>query len=208
MGCHALLQGIFPTQGSKLCLLKLLHYRHILYQWVTGEAPKTIQIAYKSDFQIRSLSKGLSHWLFNICGNHYGLPSQQPPPAWLSLSQPFSSLPLEPCISQVLVFSLCSHVWLFAAPWTVAYQAPLSLGFSRQECWNGLPFPPPGDFPNSGIKSVSLRSPALAGRLFTISTIQRAGKPSETRDDWVSLQPERWILIYGDYCVGYSGHLH
>ena len=51
-----------------------------------------------------------------------------------------------------------SRVRLFAAPWTVAYQAPPSMGFSRQEYWSGLPFPSPGDLPNSGIEP---RSPAL-----------------------------------------------
>ena len=45
-----------------------------------------------------------------------------------------------------------SHVQLFATPWTVAYQAPLSMGFSRQECWSRLPFPSPGDLPNPGIE--------------------------------------------------------
>ena len=53
---------------------------------------------------------------------------------------------------------LLSCVRLFAIPWTVAYQAPLSIGFSRQECWSGLPFPSPGDLPNPGIEP---RSPAL-----------------------------------------------
>ena len=48
-----------------------------------------------------------------------------------------------------------SCVRLLATPWTVAYQAPLSLGFSRQEYWSGLPFPSPGDLPNSGIKPES-----------------------------------------------------
>jgi len=43
----------------------------------------------------------------------------------------------------------------FATPWTVAHQAPLSMEFSRQEYWSGLPFPPPGDFPDPGIKPVS-----------------------------------------------------
>ena len=43
------------------------------------------------------------------------------------------------------VLSCFSHVWLFATPWTVAHQAPLSMGFSRQEYWSGLPSPPPGD---------------------------------------------------------------
>ena len=45
-----------------------------------------------------------------------------------------------------------SRVQLFATPWTVAYQAPPSLGFSRQEYWSGLPFPSPGDLPKPGIK--------------------------------------------------------
>ena len=62
-----------------------------------------------------------------------------------------------------------SSVQLFATPWTVTYQAPLSLGFSRQECWSGLPCPPPGDLPNAGTELVSLMSPALAGRFFATS---------------------------------------
>ena len=45
-----------------------------------------------------------------------------------------------------------SRVGLFATPWTIAYQAPLSMGFSRQEYWSGLPFPSPGDLPDPGIK--------------------------------------------------------
>ena len=53
---------------------------------------------------------------------------------------------------------LLSRVWLFANPWTVAYQDSLSMGFSRQEYWSGLPFPPPGDLPDPGIEP---RSPAL-----------------------------------------------
>ena len=53
---------------------------------------------------------------------------------------------------------LLSRVRLFATPWTVAYQAPPSMGFSRQEYWSGLPFPSPGDLPDSGIEP---RSPAL-----------------------------------------------
>ena len=51
-----------------------------------------------------------------------------------------------------------SRVRLFATPWTVARQAPLSMGFSRQEYWSGLPFPSPGDLPNPGIEP---RSPTL-----------------------------------------------
>jgi len=47
---------------------------------------------------------------------------------------------------------LFSRVWLFVTPWTIAYQAPLSMGFSRQEYWSGLPLPSPGDLPDPGIK--------------------------------------------------------
>ena len=60
---------------------------------------------------------------------------------------------------------MLSHLLLFANLWTVAHEAPLSLGFSRQEYWSGLPFPPPGDLLDLGI--LSPMSPALAGRLFT-----------------------------------------
>ena len=60
---------------------------------------------------------------------------------------------MYPCM-----LSRFSHVRLFVTLWTVARQAPLSMGFSRQECWNGLLFPSPGDIPDPGIKP---RSPAL-----------------------------------------------
>ena len=52
----------------------------------------------------------------------------------------------------VCVLSSFSLVWLFATLWTVAHQAPLSMAFSRQECWSGLPCPPPGDLPDQGLK--------------------------------------------------------
>ena len=55
----------------------------------------------------------------------------------------------------------------FATPWTVAHQVPLSMGFSRQEHWSGLPFPSLGDLPNPETESVSPVSPIPAGRLFT-----------------------------------------
>ena len=53
---------------------------------------------------------------------------------------------------------LLSHVRLFVTPWTVAYQAPQFMGFSRHEYWGGLPFPSPADLPDLGIEP---RSPAL-----------------------------------------------
>ena len=61
---------------------------------------------------------------------------------------------------------MLSHVQLFAASWTAAHQALLSVEFSRQEYWSSLPFPPPGDIPNPWIKPMSS---ALVGRFFTTS---------------------------------------
>ena len=55
----------------------------------------------------------------------------------------------------------------FATPWTIARQAPLSMGFSRQEYWNRLPFLPPGDLSDTGIELASPASPALAGKPHT-----------------------------------------
>ena len=73
-----------------------------------------------------------------------------------------------PCL--VMVKSL-SRVRLFATPWTVAYQAPPSMGFSRQEYWSGLPFPSPGDLPDPGLEP---RSPALEADALTS---EPPGKP-------------------------------
>ena len=70
--------------------------------------------------------------------------------------------------------TVLSHVWLFVTPWTVARQALLSMEFSRQEYWSGLPFPSPEDLLNPGIKAASLKSPALASRCFTTSTTWEA----------------------------------
>ena len=67
-----------------------------------------------------------------------------------------------------------SSVRLGATPWTVAYQAPLSMGFSRQECWSGLPFPSPGGLPDPGIEP---RSPALQA---DVLPSEPPGKPQET----------------------------
>ena len=61
----------------------------------------------------------------------------------------------------------------FATLWTVACQVFLSVGFSRQEYWSGLPCPPPGDLPDQEIKSTSLMSPALAGVFFILETLRK-----------------------------------
>ena len=63
-----------------------------------------------------------------------------------------------------------NHVLLLATPWTIDHQATLSIEFSRQEYWSGLPFPTPGDLPDPGVQPVSLVFPELAGGFFTTST--------------------------------------
>ena len=89
------------------------------------------------------------------------------------------NISLSPCLHAQSL----SCVWVFAAPWAVDRQAPMSTGFSRQEYWGGLSFPPPGDLPNPGM------DPALAGRF---STTEPPGEPlpawslqnSETRTEY------------------------
>ena len=71
-----------------------------------------------------------------------------------------------------------SRVRLFATPWTIAYQAPPSMGFSRQECWSGLPFPSPGDLPDLGIEPGS-------------SALQAGALPSEP--------PGKHVISEGNY---------
>ena len=77
-------------------------------------------------------------------------------------------------VSCACVLSHFTHVRLFVTLWTVACQAPLSMGFSRQEYWSELPCPPPKDLPDPGIETTCLTSPALAGRFFITAP---PGKP-------------------------------
>ena len=121
----------------------------------------------------------------------------------------------------VCVLSRFSSVWLFETPWTIAHQAPLSMGFSRQEYWSALPFPSPGDHPNPGIKPMS---PTLAGRFFTSSatdlgfitmlTIHVVNYDRRTEELYAVLQfPVQWLLygshqvFWGPYLVSSSVHL-
>ena len=77
--------------------------------------------------------------------------------------------------SLVLCVCVCPvRVQLFANPWTVACQAPLSMELPRQEYWSGLPFPTSGDLPDPGIEPTSLAFPALTGRFFTTSATWEA----------------------------------
>ena len=67
-----------------------------------------------------------------------------------------------------------SRVRLFVTPWTVAHQSPLPMEFSREEYWQRVSFPAPGDFPDPGILPTSLASPALAGSFFTTTPLDWA----------------------------------
>ena len=75
------------------------------------------------------------------------------------------------------VQSRFGYVWLFVSLWTIACQASLSWRFSRQESWSGLPCSSSGDLPDPGIEPMSLKSPALAGKLFTTSATWRSALP-------------------------------
>ena len=115
VGCHFLLQEIFPTQGLNP---GLPHCRQMLYRL-----------------------------------SHQG----------------------SPFLCACWVLSRFSRVCLFVILWTVApRQGPLSMGFSKQEHWSGLPFPPPGELPDPGIKPTSLMSPASAFGFFTTSATWEA----------------------------------
>ena len=80
------------------------------------------------------------------------------------------------CVGACCCFS---PVWLFVTPWALAHQAPLSMGFSRQEYWSGLPCPFPGDLPDPQIEPASLMSPALVGSFFTPSATRKAPSSKE-----------------------------
>ena len=95
--------------------------------------------------------------------------------------------------SAVCLLSCFRGVWLFGTPGTAAPQAPLSLGFSSQAYWSGLPCPPPGESSWPGIEPLFLTSPALAGRVFTSST---PGKPSSySCNNW-----QCWSIFSAKLC--------
>ena len=117
--------------------------------------PETHQTSFDVwvDKQYYSAKNGMSYWYKRV---------RSIPKALYWMKEASLGYMLYLCIS-CHPMKLLSRVWLFATPWTVAYQAPPSMGFSRQEYWSGLPFPSPGDLPNPGIKpgSPALQADAL-----------------------------------------------
>ena len=116
-------------------------------------------------------------------------PGIEPTPSAVKTQSPnhwtTRKFPTIPCFYSVTwseVKSL-SRVRLFVTPWTVAYQAPPSMGFSRQEYWSGVPFPSPGDLPNSGIEpwSPTWQANALTweppGKPYSVALLVKSSKP-------------------------------
>ena len=138
------------------------HERIILWKkqndWDPREAPKWL----KSPTKIASVSEGTEAAKMLPCTERIW-------ETWANRSF-VTNLRYDTAV----VLSCLSHVRLFSTLWTVACQAPLSMGFSRQEYWSELPCPPPGDLPDPWIEPKSLRSPVLAGGLFTTSTAWEA----------------------------------
>ena len=92
---------------------------------------------------------------------------------------------LERLFLSISIHRSLSRVQLFATPWTVAHQAPPSMGFSRQEYWNGLPFPSPGDLPDLGIKPCLLYCRQILYRLSHQGS-PRKGSPGKAYCPWWS----------------------
>ena len=92
-----------------------------------------------------------------------------------------------------------SHVWLFVTPQTVACQLPLSMEFSRQEYWSGLPFPPPGNLPDPGIEIVSPVSPALQVDSLRQNHWGSLGSLHTLKNHWGSQRIFKWHI---QWCAG------
>ena len=120
---------------------------------------------------------GDSHQPYRVyrskCQSHSEIPTQTHPEIMFHLDAPWPvKLPQE--INHYGCATCVLSCLTFATPWTVVHQAPLSMGFPRQEYWSRLPFPSPGDHPYPGIEPMSPVSPALAGEFFTT---EPPGKP-------------------------------
>ena len=98
---------------------------------------------------------------------------------WMKWYDIWDSLPSD--LWRACRLSRFNRVWLFATLWTVAHQAPLSMGFSRQEYSSGVSCPSPGDLPDPGLQPTSVMAPALASKFFTTSTTWEAHSVHKAR---------------------------
>ena len=193
-----LCQNVPPFQAEPYSIVWIYLYRlSILCQWtlelsspsgyqewctVTSQCPWTTNILVNLGTQIVCHIKSLNNWERNkpcdLCDTsvHNSLLKQATCDArgaagkWEPIYFCHLKVPLRVCVCAKLLQSCLTLV----TQWTVTHQVPLSIRFSRQEYWNGLPFPPPGELPNPGTEPASLMSPALADGFFTTSTTREA----------------------------------
>ena len=184
-----------------------------------GPAPAWVECSFSARVSHRDLDALLDSghpWVLliparaRLCYSSYHLCHLHSQPPWGSLppqvggrDDPTSTnwdIMRNPWIRRMPHAKSLSHVRLFVTPWTVAHQAPLSMGFSRQEYWSRLPCSPPGDLPDPVIKPASFMSPGLASRFFTTSATWK-GSCSVVSDSLQphGLQPTR--LLYGIFQV-------
>ena len=163
--------NVFPQLHSQpLCLTDLLLHESFESNFPivpVGPSPQSLKGTLQNEPEFQSLWLVTRRkWNSSSCSStfHSKLPASS-----LVISEGWVA-----CLVHVWMLGLFSRIQLCEAPWTVAHQAPLSMGFSRQEYWSGLPCPPPGDFPNPGIKLASLMSLALARGFFSTDTTQEA----------------------------------
>ena len=120
-------------------------------------------------------------------------------PKYLLTQRKGQSLKFQSTCVKRLLSSTCacvlSHIRLFAAPWTVAWKAPLPMEFSRQEYQHGVPFPTPGNLPNPGVKPVSLASLALAGGFFTTSAAWAVPSSTYQNKIWEHLGKNKILFL-------------
>ena len=160
--------GRFPREG---------HGNPLQYSW-PGEFQGQRSLAGYSPWGRKELDmiERLSHSFFYIvpAPHMHSLPRYHHPPSEWSVCYHGRTYVID---TQRIHVYLLSRDQLFVTPQTAALQAPLFIGFSRQEYWSGLPFPPPGDLPDPGIEPKYLGSPALVVGFFTNHATWEAQSP-------------------------------
>ena len=156
-----LLQGIFPTQGSNP---GFLHWRQILYHLSHQGSSWIPEWVVYPFFRASSRPRNWTRISY-IAGKFLT--------SWVTKEVISIYIHIythtRTCVCMLAKLLHC--VRFFVTLWTITHQAPLSVGFSRQQYWSGLPFPSPRDLPDPGMETKSLVSPWLAGRFFTISAM-------------------------------------
>ena len=169
-----ILKEISPEYSLDRLMLKFQYFGHLM--WRTDSLEKTLMLGVIeggrrrgqermrwldgiTDLWTRVWVSSRSWWRTGKPGVLQSMGSQRVEHKWVT----------ERYLGACMCVKLRHCVWLFTTPWTVACQAPLSMGFLRQEFWSGLPFPSSRDLLNPEIKPTSLLSPGLAGMFFTSS---------------------------------------